>query len=169
MYKWLGACLIIAGCGGVGFSIASNYRKKEKLLRQLIRILQFMERELQFRLTPLPELCRQAAKEVEGSLGLLFQDLANQLNRQVSPEVSVCMEYALKTCPDIPPLLRKHLLYLGRTLGRFDLSGQIQGIRAAKTACRESIQYLDHDRENRLRSYQTLGICAGSALVVLLA
>ena len=51
--KVIGVILVIAGCGGVGFRIAANHRLEEKTLRQLIGILDYMECELQYRLTPL--------------------------------------------------------------------------------------------------------------------
>ena len=54
--KWIGVALVVAGCGSVGFKISANHRKEEKALRQLIGILDYMECELQYRLTPLPEL-----------------------------------------------------------------------------------------------------------------
>ena len=60
--KWIGAILVIVGCGGVGFSMAAAYRRQETALRELMGTLDFMSWELQFRLTPLPELCRRAGK-----------------------------------------------------------------------------------------------------------
>ena len=70
-YRWFGAALVIAGCGGFGFSIASGYKREEGILRQLLRVLNYMEWELQYRLTPLPELCRQAGKESFGKCFLI--------------------------------------------------------------------------------------------------
>ena len=57
-YKWIGAILIIVSCGVCGFSVAAGKRREERLLSQLMDVLQFMEADLQYRLTPLPELCR---------------------------------------------------------------------------------------------------------------
>ena len=59
--KLIGAALIIAGCDGVGFSMAAAHRREESALRQLIGALDYMGCELQYHLTPLPELCRSAA------------------------------------------------------------------------------------------------------------
>ena len=53
-YRWIGAVLVIAGCGGFGFSIAAGYKREESTLRQLIQALNTMEWELSYRLTPLP-------------------------------------------------------------------------------------------------------------------
>ena len=68
-YKWIGAVLIVAGCGGFGFTLSSEHRRQEKSLRKLIAVLDFMACELQYRLTPLPDLFVAAGKETGGSLG----------------------------------------------------------------------------------------------------
>ena len=71
-YKWIGAILIIASCSIYGFSAAAGKRREEQLLWQLLELLQFMERDLQYRLTPLPELCRMAAGKTKGILCTVF-------------------------------------------------------------------------------------------------
>lgn len=166
-YKWIGSILVIAGCGGFGFAIASGYRREESLLKQLILVLQFMENELQYRLTPLPELCHQAGKEISGPLRDVFRNLGRELDWQISPDVCSCMSAALKKSSDLPVRFRKHLLQLGNSLGRFDLPGQLRGLHAIEVSCEEELCNLRNNRDVRLRSYQTLGLCAGIAIVIL--
>lgn len=166
-YKWIGAILIIAGCGGFGFSIAAVHRRVEKLLRQLQQILQYMECELQYRLTPLPELCRQAGQEVNGILREIFTALSKELDSQIAPDACSCMSTALKKNPDLPVNLKRILLQLGHTLGCFDLPGQLAGLQSAKASCSSELTKLEKNRDVRLRSYQTLGLCAGAALAIL--
>ena len=62
-YKWIGAILVVAGCGGFGFSLASAHRREIQLLRHLNICVQYMQCELKYRLTPLQDLCRQAGRE----------------------------------------------------------------------------------------------------------
>ena len=57
---------------------------------------------------------------------------------------------------------------LGISLGRFDLPGQLQGIHTARGECQSALDRLCSNRDNRLRSYETLGLCAGAALAILL-
>jgi hypothetical protein len=56
---------------------------------------------------------------------------------------------------------------LGQSLGRFDLNGQLLGIAAVRNTCRSKLQQFEKNKEVRLRSYQTLGLCAGAALAIL--
>lgn len=165
--KLIGAVLIIAGCGGVGFSMAAAHRREEAALRQLAAALDHMGCELQYRLLPLPELCRQVAGECTGPVRQVMENLACELESQIAPDAAACMTAALARTPRLPQRLRKNLSELGISLGRFDLPGQLKGLEAARIACRRDIEALSHNRDQRLRSYQTLGLCAGCALAIL--
>ena len=165
--KLIGAIFVLAGCGGIGFRIAANYRLEEKYLRQLIGILDYMECELQYRMTPLPELCRQAFKEFSGLLGSVFWELSVEMDAQNSSDLEVCMSAVIERTPKLSPLVQQELLLLGKSAGRFDMEGQLKGLEAVRQDCRRQVEALSHNRDTRLRSYQTLGLCAGAALAIL--
>lgn len=167
-YRWIGALLVITGCGGFGFSIAAAHKKEELSLRQLIAALDYMECELQFRLTPLPDLCRQAGLEAKGAVREVLLDLSRELENQVAPDVSSCMNAALTKAENLPGRTRDILKQMGQSLGRFDLEGQLKGLETVRSVCRRELETMNQDRDNRLRSYQTLGLCAGAALAILL-
>lgn len=166
-YKWIGAVLVIMGCGSVGFTAAASHRREEKMLMQLLNALQFMESELQYRLTPLPELCRQAGMTVKDTLRNVFLAFVSELEAQISPDALSCMHAAVGCCREVPSSVRAVFLQLGQTLGRFDLPGQLQGLECAKEVCRAHLKAMEQNRDERLRGYQTLGLCAGAALVIL--
>lgn len=165
--KVIGVFLVIAGCGSVGFRVAANHRQEEKMLRQLIGVLDLMECELQYRLTPLPELCRIAVKECSGVLGNVFLELALEMEAQTSPDMCSCMDTVLRKVNSLPALVRDGLGLLGRSIGRFDIDGQLKGFEAVRQDCRRNLEQLADNRDARLRSYQTLGLCAGAALAIL--
>lgn len=165
--KWLGAILIIGSCGGFGFSLASEYRKKERAFRQLLRALSYMECELQYRLTPLPELCRLAAQETDGIIRDVLFRLAGEMEGQTAPDAEICMKSVLQSTPSIPKPLGKHLQILGKTLGQFDLPGQLKELEGAQAACKRELEEIKSHRETTTKSYQVLGLCAGAALAIL--
>lgn len=166
--KIFGVVLTVVGCGSVGFQIAANHRREEKALQQLIRITEYMVCELQYRMTPLPQLCRQAGRLHKQFLGRVFLDLASELESQISPDVVCCMRAVLGKNKDLPPITKRILEHLGETIGRFDLDGQLKGLNATCEECKRSLNSLSNDRDARMRSYQTLGLCAGAALAILL-
>lgn len=164
---WIGAILIIAGCGGVGFGMVLNYKREEGALRQLIDVLDMFRCELEYRMTPLPELFRKAANIATGQLSKLFACVSQELESQVAPDAAYCMASALRKSRDLPGKTMFALTDLGRSLGQYDLHGQLQGVDSVQASCRRQLEELESNRTQRIRSYQTLGLCAGAALAIL--
>lgn len=166
--KWIGAVLIMVGCGGFGLALCAQHRAEEASLLKLIRALDYMACELQFRLTPLPELCRMAGRESSGQVGKVLSNLAVALDSGVDSDVAAALDRILTDFPELPSKTRGNLNLLGSSLGRFDLEGQKSGLDSVRGACRRDLEELNRNRENRLRSYQTLALCTGAALAILL-
>lgn len=166
--KLLGAVLIVAACGGFGFMIAASHKREEKTLSQLLLLLDYMESELQYRLTPLPLLCRQAAQEGSSPIHKSFSFLAQELESQISPDVSRCMTAALSKTKELPRYTHKAMLMLGHSLGRFDIAGQLKGLAFVRQECNRDLEKISKNKDMRLRSYQTLSLCAGAAMAILL-
>ena len=167
-YKWIGACFVIIGCGGFGFLVAAASKRDERHLRELQEAVEFMISELQYQLTPLPELIFRAAVYTTGGLRQVLTVLHTELGAQVAPNAESCMRTVLEKAQSLPVLTGNMLRLLGSSLGKFDLSGQISGLTLVKESCMENLQRLAKDRAERLRSYRTLGVCAGIALAILL-
>lgn len=167
MIKVIGAILIIGGCGGFGFLLAIRHRREEYALHELISALDYMECELQYHLTPLPELCRHTANECSGIICRIFLTLAHELENQISPDVACCMAAALQCGHAVPAVADRCLQLLGRSLGRFDLSGQLNGLESVRSTCRSEMMRLNENREVRLQNYKTLSLCMGAALAIL--
>ena len=163
----LGAILIVTGCGGFGFAITASYRKEETALRQLLAVLDYMQCELQYRLTPLPDLCHTAGTEHKNAVGAFFLALGEELESQISPDVGSCVHAAGTRAGTLPARVSKAFDILGTSLGRFDVEGQIRGLESVRAFVRSELELLASNRELRLRSYQTLSICAGAALAIL--
>lgn len=165
--KLLGAALVVLGCGGFGFSMAAYHRREEQELHQFLLALEWMEWELSCRLTPLPELFVGAAKTVNGPVRSVLDDIARKLETQLAPDAAVCVQNVLTDHVELCDSLRTCFSELGTSLGRFDLPGQLQGIRSVASRASRTLEERSAGRSQRLRSYQTLGLCAGAALAIL--
>jgi stage III sporulation protein AB len=126
-----------------------------------------MQCELTCRLTPLPGLLRKAAIMCKGTLQAYFNMLAEELENQIAPDVSCCVEAALDRCGELPQKVRRMLKLVGQTLGRFDLDGQIKGLENTYRDCERICSEMEVNRPQRLRSYPTLGLCIGVVLAIL--
>jgi len=165
--KWIGALVVLFGCGGFGFFLAAQYRMEERNLRQLIAALDYMECELEYRLTSLPELCRKTASVSTGTVRRILEALHRELERQIAPDAACCMDAALRSCGNLSAEMEKLFLQLGKTMGQFDLPGQLRGLAGIRRECCQVLNRITENRDSRVRSYQTLGLCAGAALAIL--
>ena len=168
MYKVLGSILVILACGGFGFSIAASHRKVVRLLNSLIAGIAFMRCELQYRCTALPELCNKTATMLPDAIGHFFKKLSNELESQICPDTRSCAINALSKMREIPTAVQDCIITMADTLGCFDLNGQLEGREQAEHQAQYELQKLTFELDKRLRSYKTLGLCAGAALAILL-
>lgn len=166
MIRLIGACCIVTGCGGFGFSMAAASRREEQQLLLLLKALEFMSCELSYRHTPLPVLCRRASEGERGIVPDFFLDLARELEQQTAPDVRTCVQTVLHRL-EPPKSIHTLLSDLGSTLGRFDLPGQLRSLDAAIRSTEQALRDIREGAADRRRSFQTLGLCAGAALAIL--
>lgn len=165
--KYIGAVLVFLSSGAFGFVLAANCRKEERHLSELTRLLENMQNELEYRLTPLPQICTSLASDASGVLKKVFAQLSRELDDQIAPDAATCMQAAILSVKELPNSIKNVLLALGNSLGRYDLEGQMREISAVKQQCDAKIAHMRDNLDVRLRSYQTLGLCAGAGLAIL--
>ena len=165
---WIGAIFIVAGCTGCGFSAAAAGKREARILQELLTAVRFMESELQYKLSTLPDLCRHTGNVSAGVIREIFWNLARELDWQAEPDAAGCMVEALEKSHSLPQNVRLLFLQLGASLGQFDLSGQLKELEHVRASCENALQASLENQEPRLRSYRTLGICTGAALAILL-
>ena len=166
--RWIGAALIISGCGYFGFSMAGNYKKQQFEINQLHIALSYMLRELSCRHTDLPKLFMDASNQIEGAVCQVLSDVAKRLLENQAEEASVCFAEAIYDKPKLQPQTQQLLREIGTDIGKFDLEGQISSLQRSCDQCQLLMTKLSDEREMRTRNYQTLSLCAGVALAILL-
>lgn len=167
MLRFFGVAAVIAGCGGFGLSLAASCRKEISMLRKLISAIQEMEWELKYRMTELPELCEEAGNAATGMIREIFFEMAGKLKRREVADLSAAF-ISLINQKGLPRRVKGNMKQLAQCLGRYDLDGQLQGLESVRIQCRKDLQELETDGVQYLRSYQTLALCAGVALSILL-
>ena len=108
--KTLGAILIIAACGCFGFLTAATHRRSAKLMRQLLSAIDNITQELRYRMCSLPDAFRNTAQYCNGTIGVFFDRLTNELEKQVAPDILCCVDAALSQMKDIPDIVKMGLL-----------------------------------------------------------
>ena len=166
--KLLGAICVVLGCGGCGFLMTVQHKAKVKELSSFITALEYMCCELEYRATSLPQLCRQASQQNKCKVHTILKILADELDTQISPDVRSCMAVTIGRVGELDVEIHSLLLELGNNLGRFDIGGQVQGLQHISQLSQDRLRQLTLNQDSRLRSYQTLGLCAGAAIAILL-
>ena len=170
MLKLLGLALIIGSASAVGFGFAANIRRQTAQLQDLRQAFGQMKNELRCRMTPLPELLHGLGQDIPGPVGALLAACARRLQADRTGPVQAAFGFALDHTPQLalPGPVRRALLGLSMTLGRFDVEGQCRAIDLATRQTDAALAELEQSRAARCRSYRTLGVCAGLAIAVIL-
>ena len=80
MIQIIGSVLLFVTCTALGFGAGSRLKERVKELNLLVTALEEMERELQCRLTPIPELLTALSSRMDGPVGAFFHLCVSGLN-----------------------------------------------------------------------------------------
>lgn len=166
--KWLGSILIVAACGGFGFLLSIQYRNEIAVLQQLESAVRYMRCELTCRVDSLSQICSRVSGQVTGIVGEVLCNMAAELDKQICPDAAECMHAVLSTTAGLPERVKGCFCQLGTSLGRYDLESQIGELEAVQERCNILIAEMRKQKEQRTHAYQTLGLCAGAAVAILL-
>ena len=167
-FKIIGVIFVMLSCGGCGFYIASQHMRRINQLEKFINVMHYMECELEYHHSSLPSLCKQCADRSSGNISKVFSVLSDEMEKQLIPNVYRCMQVVLDQVGVSDAIIRDYLLELGKNLGGFDLAGQVLSLQKMQERCEQNLIALKEHKSNCIRSYQTLGLCAGAAIAILL-
>lgn len=169
MTRLLGAVLVTAGCGSLGLCGVRRLDGRVRDLGELAAGLDVLQRELGWRLAPLPQALDAAAKAAHGPTAEFFAQCAQGARalegrsfHQIWTEAAA--SGALRLAEEDRALLDR----LGPVLGRYDGDSQKLALEDGAAGLR-SLQGAAADDRRRLgRVYGVLGMTAGLFLAILL-
>lgn len=169
MIRLVGALLLAGGAGAAGWSAAARLTRRARTLEELAAALERMDREISFRLTPMPRLLEELGRTCPPPVGTLFARCREGLDRLGERSLGEIWRAALADAPlDLEGRGAGILDELGESLGRFGESGTRSALAlAAEELAREGAA-ARAEGEKRGRMYRVLGLTAGAFLVILL-
>lgn len=170
MLKALGMIFVIVGTSGVGFSMAISVKRTTAVLQQLLSALELMKHEISYKKTPLPELMRIVSLSSKGGVADFFGRVASDCYQRQEASVNAIVKKCLAETPAsvFPSNVRQILLNWGNGLGKYDVTGQLCAIDLANERLRALLNQYQAEQTSRMRSYCTLGVCAGLAIAIIL-
>lgn len=170
MIRLMGAFFLMIGAASLGFGAATQLRVRVSTLRALVEALEQMERELSFRLTPMPELMGRLAREAPEPANFLFAYCQEHLYQLGSKSFGELWREAVEKEPEL--LLsdreRQILTALGEVLGRYDAGDQKAALNNTVQELGRCLLRAEEEHQRLGRVYATLGMGSGAILVILL-
>lgn len=166
--KVLGCGLLLLSSGWFGLGAVWGLKARTDQLRAFLGALEEMERELSWRLAPMPELLEHLAGTA-GPVGAFFALCAGELDCLGERSFAQLWERALEAADlsldeeDLRPLLE-----LGGSLGRYDCASQCAAIGQARARLELRLTQAEERRERLGRVYGALSLAAGTFLIILL-
>ena len=163
----IGSVLILGGSGVFGLMLAASYRKGVSALSEFIEIINSIECDLQYKASSLPAILKNIALNKRGVVHEFCRKLSEELDAQVQPSVYHCVQATLKKEANLPETTAKLIEKLGHSLGKFDIDGQVIELHALRKEAELLKEKMIAEQEQKLRSYKTLALCAGAAIVII--
>jgi stage III sporulation protein AB len=169
MIQFFGALLLAGGATALGLGAANQLGARTNTLRAMCDALQMMERELSFRLTPMPELLNRVAKGASPPAAAFFNACAKELSTSTPLTMSAIWDCALgEKLPDLSAEDRRILCPLGNILGRFDVDCQREALSAAIQELERAKLQAEEIHRRQGKVYSILGLVSGAFFVILL-
>ena len=169
MIRLLGAALIIVGCGGLGLSAVSRLDSRVRDLRELSAGLEILQRELGWRLSPLPDALEAAAGGTHERAAGFYAFCAQGARQLAGASFRTLWSRGLEQCPlRLSREDRALLEQLGPILGRYDGDSQRQAVENVLAGLSRQRAQAEDDRKRLGRVYGVLGLTAGLFLALVL-
>ena len=169
MIRLLGAVLLMAGCGGLGLSAVNRLDSRVRDLRELSAGLEILQRELGWRLAPLPEALEAAASGTHERAARFFAYCAQGSKQLAGTPFRTLWSRGLERSPlRLSREDRALLEQLGPVLGRYDGDSQRQAVENVLTGLYRQQAQAEDDRRRLGRVYGVLGLTAGLFLTLVL-
>ncbi|MBD8497743.1 stage III sporulation protein SpoIIIAB [Paenibacillus arenosi] len=171
--KLLGAAIVIAAAGAIGWIQASHYAARPRQLRQLIIALQRLETSVMYGHTPLDEACEQLSAQVPPPLNKLFaQASAGMRARDGHIQTAKAAWHAALQSEAPHSALKSQdvrILYdLGMSLGISDREDQRNHIRHAMKRLEQEEANASDEAGRYVRMYRSIGVLSGILAVILM-
>lgn len=170
--KWVEISVLFCFFTMSGFYASSGLEKRIRKLKNLEKSLAFLNREIDYRKSPLGEaLCRTAEKSKEpwkNFFMVVGEKLQNNSEEFCRPD-EIFKEAVTRIKSYHPWEKDLHfLLNFGKIMGEADKNTQLVQLCMAKEELNGLIEEAEEEQKKKGKLYQTLGICLGMMGVILI-
>lgn len=168
MLRVMGAVLVMAGTVGLGWRGVQRLGERVEALRGLQGAVAYLEEELAFRFTPLPQLLEQLSQNRKGAVGAFFGKMGKKMEQCDVPLRQSWRQAVEETLPMLKDEERQTVAELGEVLGQYDAQTQAQALKLAGERLAGSYMAAQEERGRLGKVYLALGVAGGLVTVLML-
>ena len=169
--KVVGCLLIFAGMSGMGIYASRQLERRLRQLNSLRWLLVYIEREIDYQLSPLSETMAVASKKADKPWNFLFENLGQVLNKTASfkSEIDPLLEQEIKKIEIYHPWKKDLavLVDLVKRLGQLDKTMQVAQLKLAEEEVLQAQKEAMDEYKKKSQLYKTLGVCMGVLGVII--
>ena len=167
--KAIGAVLVMAGTMGLGWRGVERLGERVEVLRGLQGSVAYLEEELAFRFTPIPQLLEQLNQNRKGAVGSFFGNVHGKMEERDEATLRQSWRQSVEeTFPMLRDEEKKTVAELGEVLGQYDAQTQVQALKLAGERLAGFYLAAREERGSLGKVYLALGVAGGLATVLVL-
>ncbi|TCZ77447.1 stage III sporulation protein AB [Paenibacillus albiflavus] len=171
LLKLMGSVFLLFAGTMFGFYQAMQYARRPKQIRQLIGVIQRLETEVSYGLTPLPDalltVSRQSAEPISGMLSRAGTELRARDGRSMR-EIWEGVIGETWNRSSMKKVEKEITLELGYMLGRSDSTDQVKHLRLAASQLQVEEAAALEDQRRYEKMWRSLGVLVGALAVILM-
>ncbi len=167
--KWIGFLLVLAGTGGVGFSLVEEYSLRIRTLMQVRDMMRYINDMILYEYASLPDAFRRVAVRIEPPFSDFLKKVAEQMEEFSGEDISFIWKSNVQMLRGI--MNKKDYGEFSECMqqtGFMDAKGQSQALKAYEQRVELLLHRLSEQKEEKCKLYQTLGIMSGVFVCILL-
>lgn len=167
MIKVIGGILIVLGAGYLGLSGTIRFYSQLRTVREFSAALEILRCEMNYTLAPLGKLCKTVSGRTRGACAGFFTSYSGLLEEGIPRSIAVRRLLSDEKSYHLPKDAQIALLELFESLGAYELEGENQLLQLTAHRLKTASERLEREKKPLAKSYVTLGLCTGLALVIL--
>lgn len=167
--KWIGLLLVIAGAGGVGFSLVGEYSMRIRMLEQIRNMMHYINDLVLYEYASLPEAFGRTAPRMEEPFAAFLQKVSGQMDDFSGEDVSFLWQ---NNAPILKEKLNKkdykEFAECMKQTGFSDVKAQSRALKDYEQRLELLLHRLSEQKEEKCKLYRTLSIMSGIFVCILL-
>lgn len=167
MLKIIGVILVLLGASSFGIGKAMQYCRGVRQLREFCTGVELLKCELNYSLLPLPRICEIMRDRLKGPPAEFFQNFGRLVEQGETKDRAVIKAIEDTKGLTLPNDALMALMDLCVNIGSYDLDGENRILHLSAQRIAVALERADAEKKPLTKSYATIGICTGIAIVIL--